>query len=58
MRRATRCGGIRNKSLELFRHAAPELKDALNAQGILWIPLSIEQWCGFYGVGNGDEFAN
>jgi hypothetical protein len=46
------------KSIELFGHAAPELKHTLNAQGVLGIPLGIEQKRGLHARRDGDEFAD
>jgi hypothetical protein len=49
---------LRNKPLELFRHAAPELQDTLNAHGILRIPFSVEQEAALYPVRDSDELAD
>jgi hypothetical protein len=49
---------VRCNSLKLFSHAARELKDALNAQGVLRILLGIEQQRGLYAGRCGDEFAD
>jgi hypothetical protein len=44
--------------LELFRHAAPELEDTLDAQCVLRIPLGVEQQRCLYVSWHGDEFTD